>query len=127
MAASYPDSARSADGDAAARECGLASALLGGFVLVAGAVSFVFNLLVAVHGRTVLLPYQVRLHTLGTAAVVALMLWAVGLGVRLSGRAAGARGERSGLATAGWALNVVAGALWVLFAINTAFIVASLW
>jgi hypothetical protein len=130
MAAGSPDDSGGTRSAGLAQECGLASMLLGGFLVLAAALGFILNALVAVHGRSILTPFQVRLHALATATVVTLMFWAVRVGMRLSFAAAGrtpGAGSPSALAGAGFVLNVLAGTLWLLFAFNAAFVVAGLW
>jgi len=100
-------------------ESGLASTLLGGFLLLAAAIGLVLNVQIATAGRTIMDRADARLHGIGTALVLACVVWAVVCGIRISGRGA--------LAQSGRVLLVLAGLVWALFALGQAFVLAPLW
>jgi hypothetical protein len=102
-------------------EPGLASTLIGGFLMLTAAVGMVFNILVASTGRSVMSRSDARLHGISTAIILACAFWAAAWGLRL-----GVRG-RGSLAIAGRSLGVTAAVMWLLFAIGQAFVLVPMW
>jgi hypothetical protein len=102
-------------------ESGLASTLIGGFLMLTAAVGMVFNILVASSGRSVMSRSDARLHGISTAIILACAFWAAACGLRL-----GMRGHGS-LAIAGRSLGVTAVIMWLLFAIGQAFVLVPMW
>jgi len=106
---------------ATARDCGLASVMIGGCLIVSVGVGFVLNWHMLIHGRSMMSPLDVRLAAACNAACIALLIWAAVTGLRLSGRAA------IGLSGAGRTLNIVALIHLGFLAVNAAAIYHTLW
>ena len=102
-------------------EAGLASTLIGGFLMLTACIGMVFNILVASIGRSVMGRLDARLHGIGTTIILACVLWAATCGLRL-----GLRGSGS-LAIAGRSLGATAIVMWLLFAIGQTFVLVPLW
>ena len=102
-------------------ESGLASTLIGGFLMIAAAVGIVFNILLASVSRSIMGQSDARLHGLSTTIVLACVFWTAACGLRLSVRG------RGGLAVAGRSLGVAAVVMWLVFAIGQAFVLVPMW
>ncbi len=102
-------------------ESGLASTLIGGFLMLTATVGMVFNVLIASVGRTIMSRSDARLHGISTAIILACVFWAAACGLRLSVRG------RGSLAIAGRSLGVTAVVMWLLFAIGQAFVLVPMW
>jgi hypothetical protein len=102
-------------------ESGLASTLIGGFLMLTASIGMVFNVMIASVGRSIMNRTDARLHGISTAIILACVLWAAACGLRL-----GVRG-RGALAVAGRSLGVAAVVMWLIFAVGQAFVLVPIW
>lgn len=121
MATNLAETGSDAENTATARDVGLASVMIGGFLIVTVGVGFVLNWQMLIHGRSMMSPLDIRLGAACNAACIALLIWVAVTGLRLSSRAA------IGLAGAGRTLNIVALIDLGFLAVNAAAIYHSLW
>jgi hypothetical protein len=102
-------------------EAGLASTLIGGFLMITASVGMVFNVSVASVGRSIMSRSDAQLHGVSTAIILVCVFWAAASGLWL-----GVRG-RGSLALAGRSLGVTAIIMWLLFAVGQAFVLVPMW